>query len=496
MAGVFTAIALDAAATAAPEIAAVAAPEALGMAAPEILGGLGEAGALTGGMLADTGAGIMSGAALPATAGSTAATTAGAIPSMVAPEVAGASAPMTLPSTTLSDIADTAYPDVVSRAAQSAVTPDLASNPLLQGLKDAGAWMKENPLTSAGLGYGIMKATGLSGPSSTSFTNPADTSAIGTTLGISPNFQGSHPAPPTPYKPVYQNYGTARYAKGGIIGFDSGEEVEASSTPKQELLETGTSQAPATTQKQTTLDKYLAAMGPQAATSTSAHDMTMGKGVYAGEKETANMDPWTLAKTRLSSINKAANYATPANMSAQPLGQINPAPAAVPVAPQDQAQQAPQAFAMGGGIGGYTPSPDDGTGPGQHPTDTGIMGAHQSVSLGPAYPMQGTTSSYATGGGIGSLGGYSDGGQLLKGPGDGVSDDIPATIGDKQPARLADGEFVIPARIVSELGNGSTDAGAKRLHEMMDRVQKRRSKTTGKGNIAVDSGAHKELDRL
>lgn len=56
-------------------------------------------------------------------------------------------------------------------------------------------------------------------------------------------------------------------------------------------------------------------------------------------------------------------------------------------------------------------------------------------------------------GGLGSLGGYSDGGRLLRGPGDGVSDSIPATIGRKRPARLADGEFVVPARIVSELGN-------------------------------------------
>lgn len=99
------------------------------------------------------------------------------------------------------------------------------------------------------------------------------------------------------------------------------------------------------------------------------------------------------------------------------------------------------------------------------------------------------------GGGMtdGHLGGYSDGGQLLRGPGDGVSDDIPATINNKQPARLADGEFVIPARIVSELGNGSTDAGAKRLYEMMDRIQAGRSKTTGKGNVAIDSKARKHL---
>jgi hypothetical protein len=101
---------------------------------------------------------------------------------------------------------------------------------------------------------------------------------------------------------------------------------------------------------------------------------------------------------------------------------------------------------------------------------------------------------YAMGGGLGSLGSYSDGGRLLKGPGDGVSDSIPATIGRKnQPARLADGEFVIPARIVSELGNGSTDAGAKKLYAMMDRVQRARGKTTGKNKVAANSRADKYL---
>lgn len=96
-------------------------------------------------------------------------------------------------------------------------------------------------------------------------------------------------------------------------------------------------------------------------------------------------------------------------------------------------------------------------------------------------------------GGLSSLGSYSDGGQLLKGPGDGVSDHIPAQIGKHQPARLADGEFVVPARIVSELGNGSTDAGAKRLYAMMDRVQNKRKKSMGKGKFAVDSKAEKDL---
>jgi len=94
------------------------------------------------------------------------------------------------------------------------------------------------------------------------------------------------------------------------------------------------------------------------------------------------------------------------------------------------------------------------------------------------------------GGGMSNLGGYSDGGRLLRGPGDGVSDSIPATIGGKQPARLAEGEFVVPARIVSELGNGSTNAGAKKLYAMMDRVQKKRQKTK---NVAADTKAHKNL---
>jgi hypothetical protein len=96
-------------------------------------------------------------------------------------------------------------------------------------------------------------------------------------------------------------------------------------------------------------------------------------------------------------------------------------------------------------------------------------------------------------GGPSHLGDYSDGGRLLKGPGDGVSDSIPATIANKRPARLADGEFVVPARIVSELGNGSTEAGARKLYAMMDRIQKARGRTTGKDRVAVNSRSEKLL---
>ena len=103
--------------------------------------------------------------------------------------------------------------------------------------------------------------------------------------------------------------------------------------------------------------------------------------------------------------------------------------------------------------------------------NTPMMGSNQNMGL--AYqPM---TFKYYAHGGIADLGGYAAGGKLLKGPGDGMSDSIVANIGGKQPARLADGEFVVPADVVSHLGNGSTDAGAKHLYKMMDNIRKART---------------------
>jgi hypothetical protein len=87
-------------------------------------------------------------------------------------------------------------------------------------------------------------------------------------------------------------------------------------------------------------------------------------------------------------------------------------------------------------------------------------------------------------GGISNLGSYSDyarGGRMLKGPGDGMSDSIPASIAGKRPARLATEEFVVPADVVSHLGNGSSDAGAKQLYAMMDRVRTARTGRKSQG---------------
>jgi len=131
--------------------------------------------------------------------------------------------------------------------------------------------------------------------------------------------------------------------------------------------------------------------------------------------------------------------------------------------------------------------------PYQSPKSTDMIapsgGATVDASTGELNP-QGTR--LASGGGISTLGGYASGGnpRLLKGPGDGMSDNIPAMIGNKQPARLADGEFVVPADVVSHLGNGSTDAGAKQLYKMMDRIRQQR---TGKKKQAPEVNPSKAM---
>lgn len=82
---------------------------------------------------------------------------------------------------------------------------------------------------------------------------------------------------------------------------------------------------------------------------------------------------------------------------------------------------------------------------------------------------------YAAGGQTFAQGGIGSQPRFLSGGGDGMSDSIPATINDHDPARLADGEFIIPADVVSHLGNGSSKAGAERLYDMMDRIRLERT---------------------
>jgi hypothetical protein len=84
-------------------------------------------------------------------------------------------------------------------------------------------------------------------------------------------------------------------------------------------------------------------------------------------------------------------------------------------------------------------------------------------------------------------------GRFLRGGGDGVSDSIPAQFAETgKPARLADGEFVLDARTVSEIGNGSSEAGARKLYAFMKAVHGARKKA-GRGS---KSGADKHLKKL
>ena len=90
---------------------------------------------------------------------------------------------------------------------------------------------------------------------------------------------------------------------------------------------------------------------------------------------------------------------------------------------------------------------------------------------------------FAVGGGISALvaggaTGPANAPRTINGAGDGMSDSVPATIEGIQEARLADGEFVIPADVVADLGNGSSNAGSKKLYAMMDRIRNSRHGTT------------------
>lgn len=90
-----------------------------------------------------------------------------------------------------------------------------------------------------------------------------------------------------------------------------------------------------------------------------------------------------------------------------------------------------------------------------------------------AYTPTGALLSAFAQGGLASL--AQSRGYYLGGPTDGMADKIPATINGEQPAALSDGEFVVPADVVSHLGNGNSDAGARALYAMMDRVRQART---------------------
>ena len=254
---------------------------------------------------------------------------------------------------------------------------------------------------------------------------------------LSPDFQSMDPDANV-YQPSYP-----QYAEGGIVGYAKGGSLYESLDFYKRLAEG---------------ERGRGASAPKGEDVGIYYDL---------DPDTRYQDALTAAQIRQAKLNKRSNVRMPSTgvmRRPTPMGQINLSP---PGAKEETAAQGGimQAnYAVGG--------PVDAMSAANIYDMQNARGGVSDMGIDNSTGMQRMAS-----GGISSLGGYAAGGnpRLLKGPGDGMSDNIPAVIGRKQPARLADGEFVIPADVVSHLGNGSTEAGAKRLHEMMNRVRKART---------------------
>ena len=126
-----------------------------------------------------------------------------------------------------------------------------------------------------------------------------------------------------------------------------------------------------------------------------------------------------------------------------------------------------------GGIPKYTAT----RGPAMSPT----AGGRRPGGAGIPSLAGGVTYTRAAGGGLMDLAEGGRPARYLRGGTDGMADKIKTDIDGKQPARLSHGEFVIPADVVSHLGNGNSDAGADVLYEMMDKVRQARTGTKKQG---------------
>jgi hypothetical protein len=326
-----------------------------------------------------------------------------------------------------------------------------------------------NPRSTAALGYVGAYNMGLLDPRKGDFNNQSYSGPLNN-YRLSPNFQG-RTANPRDYQ-----YTPRQYAAGGILSAAGGGPVEQMSnanalgantgypmadinkatysTPYQTPVSQNVVQGTADTgvnsitgeqnfaaggiasyakggNLSNTLEYYTDMMDGRSQRPAATSRLTDSDvGIYRdNDPDTMYLDPVSAAQVRMAKLNKRANIQGMNMKRPTPMGQLNLKP------PGAKAE-----------AGGSSLDPENAA-------QGGIMQAH------------------------GHLGGYAAGGnaRLLKGPGDGMSDNIPATIAGKQPARLADGEFVVPADVVSHLGNGSTEAGAKKLHEMMTKVRKART---------------------
>lgn len=302
------------------------------------------------------------------------------------------------------------------------VTP---SSALEGGLAKAMKFAKEYPGIAMTGAYMGASALGLLNPSGNTFNNAPYDGPL-SKYKLSPNFQGSTANPANfQYNPATNR----RYAEGGGIMNMTPQQINPP-TIRVGYDEGGDVPSYASGGSLSdSIASYQKMLGgqPQAAPAAS-RDV----GIYYDlDPDTRYQDALTAAQIRQAKVNQRTYVSPPVAKRPTPMGQLQMAS----VKPRKQSDSSGDVEAVHGGV------------------------------------MHASLGDYAAGGNP----------RLLKGPGDGMSDNIPATINGHQPARLADGEFVIPADVVSHLGNGSTEAGAKQLHAMMNEVRQARTGNSKQG---------------
>lgn len=301
-----------------------------------------------------------------------------------------------------------------------------------KGFSTALDYMDANPFKTGLLGYTALNLAGAFDPNQAQMPDNKYKGSL-SKYRMSPNFQPSR-ATPNVYTPRYAAEGGIMMAAGGTyddepMGDDNGyAQGGIASYARGRRVNS-----------QEELNDYMKMMEGEATSSAPAPGYVGEIGIMRDDDmDTRYKDALTASMIRMGKVNSRANY--------------NPA----------QGMKRPNAM---GGINLSAP---------------GIKAAEKEKD-----------NDYASGGITQAdrynMGGYASGSvpRLLKGPGDGMSDDIPASIDNRQPARLADGEFVIPADVVSHLGNGSTEAGAKKLHKMMTDLRKDRTGNPKQGKQIV-----------
>ena len=329
--------------------------------------------------------------------------------------------------------------------------PEAEPSDFAKGFGEVTKWMKENPMTSAIGAYGILNATGALKQPSTGF-GPEPYNGPLSRYRLSPNFQTYPQGPNTNiYQPSYTNYAAEGgiMQAGGPVAQMSNDNVFGNNLNYPGSQNTGmgnsndVSTHPYTGQQMA--GGGIVAFSPGGDVSSMYSKMLENPTPIPYTRPDVGIISDSNPNTRNLNAPDAALYYqkvlanryglhTAANLPKGAMGKIN----TVPVMAKQTKGAADDVEAAGGGI----------------------MQAQRY-----------------------NLGGYAHGGnpRLLRGPGDGMSDNIPATIADSQPARLADGEFVVPADVVSGLGNGSTEAGAKQLHKMMDEIRMARTGKKAQG---------------